>query len=939
MARTPLDEYLLANDFLGGPEAIASAVQLRNTGGAGSSKSKTASKAKASSKTKSSSTRVSSNWAKSDTYKVKRGDTLWGIAERVRQDRNLSVEQVVLAIFRTNKHAFFENNSNNLKAGKVLKLPERDVIEGVNRTKAHKEFRAQYDSWQEYKLKLASASNTITVPDQSGQATKNKPKTASKPKSKPKVAKAEPKVAPKPKVKPKTKPESKKEALKLPEKPAPKTEKTESKQPETPKTIAPDQDGGVPADDLLKIVRANLESKKAAQQQAVPDSEASGKDTAVSERSKLAERADALDESLASKEMETKDIGERVGKVNEQLDNQKRLLDLENTALAKNQAENSKSKPVVSEGKPATEAKPKLAPKPAPKVAPKPPKQKAPKLPRAKPPAPTGEKSFISTLMDDYLSGQSLMMLLAIPVVLVGGWVLLVYMRRRSQATAEFEESILNTSSLDGDDLMTGEVGADTSDAGDTSFLSDFSQGGMGNIHTDEVDPIAEAEVYLAYGRDEQAEEILKEAVIKDPNRHQLREKLLEIYHQRNDIGAFETLAEELYAALEGRGGDLWDRVAGMGKTLNPDNPMFTGEGVPAGMASAAPTDMDMLDMETTEEGDQGLDMDMDLDMGMGEGEAENSGLDFTPAEAASGDGGLDMGAGLDLGADLESSGDDENSAIDFNLDGAGLDFESSAADEGLSLDSAGDMSLDEGLSLDSAGDSTEGGLDFASDEGLSLDAGADDSGLSFESTDEGLSFDAGADDGLSLDAVGGDEGLSLEGIADDGLSLEAEGEDSGIDFGLESADVGGAEELAATELVDSGSSNEEITWDNDDLGGDEAGGDLALDMDMGAENSELVFEDDDTDSSLSFDSSDLDSASGELAFDADEGGVAVEAVAGDDAGGQPQWDETATKLDLARAYIDMGDAEGARSILDEVMAEGNEQQKQEAADLAAQIT
>jgi len=53
-------------------------------------------------------------------------------------------------------------------------------------------------------------------------------------------------------------------------------------------------------------------------------------------------------------------------------------------------------------------------------------------------------------------------------------------------------------------------------DTGDTSFLTDFSQAGLGNIDTNDVDPIAEAEVYMAYGRDAQAEEILKEAMAKD---------------------------------------------------------------------------------------------------------------------------------------------------------------------------------------------------------------------------------------------------------------------------------------------------------------------------------------------------------------------------------------------------------------------------------------
>ena len=49
--------------------------------------------------------------------------------------------------------------------------------------------------------------------------------------------------------------------------------------------------------------------------------------------------------------------------------------------------------------------------------------------------------------------------------------------------------------------------------------------------------------------------------------------------------------------------------------------------------------------------------------------------------------------------------------------------------------------------------------------------------------------------------------------------------------------------------------------------------------------------------------------------------------------------DETATKLDLARAYIDMGDSEGARDILDEVIAEGSEGQQQEARELIAKLS
>jgi pilus assembly protein FimV len=52
-----------------------------------------------------------------------------------------------------------------------------------------------------------------------------------------------------------------------------------------------------------------------------------------------------------------------------------------------------------------------------------------------------------------------------------------------------------------------------------------------------------------------------------------------------------------------------------------------------------------------------------------------------------------------------------------------------------------------------------------------------------------------------------------------------------------------------------------------------------------------------------------------------------------------PNVDEVNTKLDLARAYIDMGDAEGAGYILDEVLVEGDEAQKQQAQELQGQLS
>src|SRR6185437_15299174 len=90
----------------------------------------------------------------------------------------------------------------------------------------------------------------------------------------------------------------------------------------------------------------------------------------------------------------------------------------------------------------------------------------------------------------------------------------------------------------------------------------------------------------LAYGRDAQAEEILKEALKKDPQRQEIYLKLLEIHAQHNKPSAFETVAAELYSVSNGQG-ETWKKAVGLGRQLDPNNPMF-GEGSGAAVAAAA---------------------------------------------------------------------------------------------------------------------------------------------------------------------------------------------------------------------------------------------------------------------------------------------------------------------------------------------------------------
>ncbi|NDV13098.1 FimV/HubP family polar landmark protein [Crenobacter caeni] len=146
------------------------------------------------------------------------------------------------------------------------------------------------------------------------------------------------------------------------------------------------------------------------------------------------------------------------------------------------------------------------------------------------------------------------------------------------------------------DALGAGPLGT-TALSGGNTFLTDFTRSNLGGLDAGEVDPVAEAEVYLAYGRDEQAEEILKDALAKDPTRHEARVKLLEIYAQRGNKGAFSQQAAELKAATDGRG-PLWARAVALGQALDAGNPLYALADAEALFAAAPPSGPIDLDAE-----------------------------------------------------------------------------------------------------------------------------------------------------------------------------------------------------------------------------------------------------------------------------------------------------------------------------------------------------
>ncbi len=181
--------------------------------------------------------------------------------------------------------------------------------------------------------------------------------------------------------------------------------------------------------------------------------------------------------------------------------------------------------------------------------------------------------------------------------LLLGGLGLFFWRRRR--ADEEFEISMLsiesNSQSVDIDtesgmsasmsasvtaSMMSGGSSENTGEPDkETSFLTVYSDSDA-VVQADEVDPIAEADVYIAYGRDEQAEEVLLDGIAAHPNRVDVKQKLIGLYFKNKNTEGFERIAEELYAQRDSMSGQDWQEISDMGAELVPENPLFALSGV-----------------------------------------------------------------------------------------------------------------------------------------------------------------------------------------------------------------------------------------------------------------------------------------------------------------------------------------------------------------------
>ncbi len=582
------------------------------------------------------------------TYEVKKGDTLGKIAAQ-NNPGGVTLQQMLIALYRANPDAFIGSNINRLRAGRILNVPDKEAASAVDQQDATRLVLAQGEDFRAYQSKLAGAVAAAPADSAASRRTASGRITAK------------------------------------PDEPAPAEPK-----------------------DQVKLSKADPAGTGA--------------------RAKAARGDDSSARDKALKESES-----RVSDLEKNVQDLQKLLELKNQALAELEKKGAaKPAPVpapapapapVPAAKPAAEA-PKVveAPKPAaeaPKApeavkppaeaakAPEPPKPAAeppkPKPKMAPPPPPPPPPS----LVDEFLDNPAALGALGVALLgLVGyGW---WAWKRKKASQSKFQDSVMGApaaASLGAASVFSG-AGAQDVDTGAAVSQASVSDSSVGAIDADEVDPIAEADVYMAYGRDTQAEEILKDALSKDPGRLAIHSKLLEIYAARRDVQNLEQTAMKVKELTGGEGED-WDKAVVLGRTADPSNALYGGDpeatvmmrpaAAPVAAGGAAPTlDFDLDAAAPGASPDVTLDTEMPavaapsgLDFDLGAGDASAAAVaeektDFAPggtiimdaAEAKSASGGLDFDLGMGEAPTPAAPAPaaaapavDAGGGLDFNLD------------------------------------------------------------------------------------------------------------------------------------------------------------------------------------------------------------------------------------------------------------------------------
>lgn len=720
---------------------------------------------------------ASSN-AASGAIKVQHGDTLSKIARETKAP-DVSLERMLVAMYRANEDAFDGNNMNRLRTGKILRVPEQDNLNKVTQVEAVKEIHIQAADWHAYRMQLAAAN---------GSAAEESPRQEASGKISTTVA------------------------------------------DKTPAAKGP-------AKEVVRLSKGEAPGDKSA---------AGGNAKAMQDK------MHALEEEATARSKALKDSNERIAMLEKNIKEMQRLLELKGQPVAPAKPAQGKVEEPAPVKAAAPEAKPALskaegpeAAKPEVTVTPLPPA--APPVATVKPVKPAKPKVVAPppSLLDDILAEPLYLAGGAAALLGLGG---LVWSRRRSAGSNRSEETGSHAAHI-------SEPVAPSPDTGD--FTQAPAMAPVGAELPEDVDPLSEADLFLNFGRDVQAEDILKDALKKNPGNQPVRLKLMSIYADRKDARTFANLAQQV---LDSGDTAAWAQAAEMGRKLEPGNPLYGGNETAAEVAGSA----------AQEEVGIAQPANLDFDLGLGAAEATAAAADVTTDTST----GLDF----DLGAVAETVPEESAPAAPSQPE--------SVADVSV-------MDFDMGFEVP-AETAAPAAMDFPGAAAPSEEPAAredtpvtQETPMDFDITSASPQVSEQPEQSVpSLDDLIFDVTAAHPVIAEEVAKAEAPAEPAEdamaftLDFPTEAT-----EDKAAPAAVKAA----------DDIGL----GEINLNLDVPASPA---------------------SAPAEEVKDA-------------------HWHDVATKLDLARAYQEMGDASGASEILQEVLNEGDAQQRAAAEVMMQQLS
>jgi pilus assembly protein FimV len=667
----------------------------------------------------------------------------------------------------------------------------------------------------------------------------------------------------------------------------------------------------------------------------------------------------------ASSSAEVKALQGRVHDLEGQLSDSQRLLSLRQTQLADLQSrlaaaqgkagappaaatappEPARTTPPPAEEPPPAQAEPPAAaaaPPPAaqeppPQVVdttpPPPPTAAAPTEPRPKPAPPPQQPSgsFLDSLMDYWWA-------FALLVLGVGGY--FGFKTWRSRRQSEFDDSLSRLAVAGASSAERGFASGDTApmrpadvENPEGAFLveesgthqrprfgagaaapsaarhvatSDETISTEAAINLDQGDPLAEADFHMAYGLYDQAADLIRIAINREPGRRDLKLKLLEVFFVWGNKEQFLAAARELAASRAEAAPGEWEKIVIMGKQLAPEDPLFAGGGTTGATAGGVDLDLEggqsRVDFDLLGEPVPGVhgggDVDLDIGAALGEEDGSHDLAGATDRNVAL-DGGF--AAGNSTGTTRQMTArmaHDDDLMPEFGSEGPTVEQPALRSADNPTIRQKVAMALKQSpgaeqtaeLAIDDLGLDL-GGLDTMDQPGLgaspddpTLVAGMDD--RSRKIIEEAQRRAATEDSSLSTGAWQLDENELNAALAADGDSVEHDGS-------------------ATSRLSQLQLSGGDVDYDLGEPATEHALNGSGLDLDLGT------------------------------ATIPDTAFTATQKLSSDDLA-LPDLEpvtmsEVGTKLDLARAYMDMGDPDGAKNILEEVLHEGSMTQKQEA--------